>query len=362
MTTNMRTYVIAEAGVNHNGSLDSALRLVDAAAEAGADAVKFQTFRAADLVTAGAPKAGYQRNVTGDGESQLEMIQHLEMDEAMHAALIERTAARGIEFLSTPFDFPSLCLLVDRFGLKTIKLSSGEITNAPYLLEVARRATNLIVSTGMSNLGEVEAALGAIAFGFIASPDAKPGSDAFEAAFASAEGQEAMRRRVVLLHCTTEYPAPFIEVNLRAVDTLATAFGLPVGYSDHTSGIHVAIAAAARGARVIEKHFTLDRNLPGPDHQASLEPMELAAMVRGIRDVETALGDGIKRPAPKELANRVSVRKVIVAAAPIAKGEVFSAANLTVKRAGMGCSPFRYWDLLGCLAERSYEKDEVIDD
>lgn len=362
MTTNMRTYVIAEAGVNHNGSLDSALRLVDAAAEAGADAVKFQTFRAVDLLTARAPKAEYQRNVTGDGEGQLEMIRRLEMDEAMHAALIERASVRGIEFLSTPFDSSSLSLLVDRFCLKTIKLSSGDITNAPYLLEVARRASRLIVSTGMSTLGEVEAALGVIAFGFIAAPDATPGSDSFEVAFAADEGQEALRQRVVLLHCTTEYPAPFIEVNLRAMETLGTAFGLPVGYSDHTSGIHVAIAAAARGARVIEKHFTLDRNLPGPDHQASLEPTELAAMVRGIRDVETALGNGIKRPTPRELANRVSVRKVIVAAAPIAKGEVFSAANLTVKRAGTGCSPFRYWDLLGCRAERSYETDEVIDD
>lgn len=362
MITDNRTYIIAEAGVNHNGSLEYALQLVDAAAEAGANAIKFQSFRPSDLVTARAPKAKYQRNLTGDGEGQLEMIRRLEMDEAMHAALIERAAARRIEFLSTPFDSQSLVLLVDRFGLKTIKLSSGEITNAPYLLEVARRASNLIVSTGMSTLGEVEAALGAIAFGFIAAPDAKPGSGFFEAAFATMEGQEALRRRVVLLQCTTEYPAPFTDVNLRAMDTLAIAFGLPVGYSDHTSGIHVAIAAVARGARVVEKHFTLDRNLPGPDHKASLEPAELAAMVQGIRDVEAALGDGIKRPAASELANRVVARKVIVAAVPIAKGEVFSAANLTVKRAGMGCSPFRYWDLLGCRAERSYETDEVIDD
>jgi N-acetylneuraminate synthase len=362
MDIDKRTYVVAEAGVNHNGSLDSALRLVDAAAEAGADAVKFQTFRAVDLLTARAPKAEYQRNVTGDGEGQLEMIRRLEMNEAMHAALIERASVRGIEFLSTPFDSSSLSLLVDRFGLKTIKLSSGEITNAPFLLEVARRASNLIVSTGMSNLGEVEAALGAIAFGFIASPDAKPGSDAFEAAFASAEGQEAMRRRVVLLHCTTEYPAPFTEVNLRAMDTLATAFGLPVGYSDHTSGIHVSIAAVARGARIVEKHFTLDRNLPGPDHQASLEPTELAAMVRGIRDIEVALGDGIKRPAPRELANRAVARKVIVAAVPITTGEVFSSSNLATKRAGVGGSPFRYWDLLGSRAARSYEANEPIDD
>lgn len=361
MITDPKAYVIAEAGVNHNGSLDRAIKLVDAAAEAGSDAVKFQTFRAGDVVTLRAPKAEYQRNATGGGESQHEMIRRLEMDEAMHAALIERAAVQGIDFLSTPFDSQSLSLLVDRFCLKTIKLSSGDITNAPYLLEVARRASRLIVSTGMSTLGEVEAALGVIAFGLIAAPDTTPGGDSFEAAFASDRGQEALRQRVVLLHCTTEYPTPFAEVNLRAMDTLATAFGLPVGYSDHTLGVQVAIAAAARGARVIEKHFTLDRNLPGPDHQASLEPEELAVMVRGIRDVEVALGSCTKRPAPSELANRAVARKVIVAAAPIAKGEAFSTANLTVKRAGVGCSPFRYWDFLGCHAERSYERDEVID-
>jgi N-acetylneuraminate synthase len=356
----LRTYVIAEAGINHNGSIQSALGLVDAAAEAGADAIKFQTFRARDLVSVHAEKAKYQRDTTDQEESQLEMLLRFELNENMHVALIERAASRGIDFLSTPFDFPSLSLLVDRFSLKTIKLSSSEITNAPFLLEAARRSLRLIVSTGMSTIGEVEEALGVIAFGFISAPDATPVSGAFEAAFASAEGQEALRRSVTLLHCTTEYPAPLVEINLRAMDTMSAAFGVPVGYSDHSLGIHVAIAAVARGARMVEKHFTLDRALPGPDHQASLEPAELAEMIRAIREVEVALGDGVKRPTASEWANRRIARKGIVAAAAISTGDIFSVDNLAIKRPASGGSPFDYWSLIGRKALHSYAVDDPI--
>ncbi len=357
----MTTFIIAEAGVNHNASLELALRLVDTAADAGADAVKFQTFRAVDLVTQHAQKAEYQRRTTTADEGQFEMIRKLELSEEMHVSIVAQCEKRGIQFLSTPFDSTSLRLLVERFRLTTIKLSSGDITNAPLLVEVARSARRVIISTGMSGLTEVEAALGALAFGFTAAGSIKPGADAFGAAYASGAGQRALRDRVTLLHCTTEYPAPLQEVNLRAIDTLATAFGLPVGYSDHTEGIHVAVAAVARGARMLEKHFTLDRTLPGPDHKASLEPDELAQMVTAIRQIETALGDGVKRPMESEWANRLIARKGIVAASAIAKGEAFSADNLAVKRPASGRSPFGYWDLIGRKAEHSYLPDDPVD-
>jgi N-acetylneuraminate synthase len=361
MAIDTLTYVIAEAGVNHNGSLDLALRLIDVAAAAGADAIKFQTFQAAALVGRHAPKADYQRRTTSPHESQLDMIRRLELGPEMHEALIERAKDRGIDFLSTPFDIPSLEMLTDVFRLKTIKLSSGEITNAPFLVEVGRRAQHVILSTGMSSIGEVEAALGALAYGFGTDANVPPGHEAFRKAFASDVGQMALRDRVKLLHCTTEYPAPFGDVNLRAMDALETAFRLPVGYSDHTPGIHVAIAAVARGARLIEKHVTLDRTLPGPDHRASLEPGELTKMISAIRDVEEALGDGVKRPASSEWKNLLVARKSVVASRTIKTGDVFSADNLALKRPGSGCSPFRYWELIGRVALRSYEIDEPID-
>lgn len=358
MDSDKGCFVIAEAGVNHNGSLEMARELIDAAADAGADAVKFQTFTAASLVTKQAPKAGYQVETTGAGESQHEMIRRLELGEADHAQLIEHAGRRRIEFLSTPFDPDSLRLLTERFGLKTIKLSSGDITNAPFLLEVARAASRVIVSTGMSTLAEIEAALGVLAFGFGMPADAAPGDTAFVRAYASETGQRMLRRRVALLHCTTEYPAPMEEVNLRAMDSMASAFGLEVGYSDHTAGIHVAIAAVARGAKIIEKHFTLDRSLPGPDHKASLEPGELKSMVCAIRDVERSLGDGIKRPTESEWKNRPVVRKSLVAARPLASGESLA---LACKRPGTGLSPFRFWDMEGSPANRAYDADESID-
>lgn len=357
----MATFIIAEAGVNHNGSVEMATRLVDVAADAGADAVKFQTFRAGELVSRHAPKAEYQTRTTGAAESQLDMVRKLELSEAAHEALIAHAKAKKIKFLSTPFDLPSLRLLTGRFDLDTIKIPSGEITSAPFLLEIARTGRKVILSTGMSSLNEVRMALGVLAFGYTAVRDDKPRMKAFSAAFSSDAGQRALRERVTVLHCTTEYPAPYAEVNLKAMDTLGNTFGLSVGLSDHTPGICIPIAAVARGARVVEKHFTLDRSLPGPDHAASLEPGELAEMVRAIRYVEAAMGDGVKRPAPSEMKNRDIARRSLVASSAIRAGQLFSAENLTAKRPGNGVSPFEYWNYLGQPASRNYEADERID-
>jgi N-acetylneuraminate synthase len=361
MNTDRHVFVIAEAGVNHNGSLVMAMQLIDAAADAGADAVKFQTFRAESLVGANAPKADYQLRNTDAGESQLAMLGRLELSEEDHAALILHARARGIAFLSTPFDVDSLRMLVGRFALDTIKVPSGEVTNAPFLLEIARVAGRVILSTGMSTLAEVHTALAVLAFGFATPAGAQPTKETISHAFASAAGQSALRTRVTLLHCTTEYPAPCGDVNLRAMDTLGSAFGLSVGYSDHTAGMHVAIAAVARGAVMIEKHCTLNRELPGPDHKASLEPNEFAQMVRQIRDIEQALGDGVKQPAPVELKNRNIARRSLVAGRDISAGEFFSAQNLTCKRPGDGVQPVEYWRMLGKAAPRAYAKDEKID-
>ncbi|MCT7968542.1 N-acetylneuraminate synthase [Laspinema sp. D1] len=356
----MSTFIIAEAGVNHNGDRHLAQRLIDIAADAGADAVKFQTFQADRVVSRHAPKAEYQTQTTHQTESQLEMVRKLELSASDHEVLISHAQSRGIQFLSTPFDVASLHLLTQNFGLNTIKIPSGEITNAPFLLEIARSAKVLILSTGMSTLAEVEAALGVLAFGFT-TDKAIPQPGDFERSFASDQGQQELRERVTLLHCTTEYPAPFAEVNLRAMDTLAAAFGLSVGYSDHTPGIHISLAAVARGARIIEKHFTSDRTLPGPDHQASLEPEELHQLVQQIREVEQSLGDGIKRPTPSEWKNRDIARKSLVAARAIRKDETFTAENLTCKRPGTGLSPFDYWQTLGQRAAKLYPIDETLD-
>ncbi|MBF0189992.1 MAG: N-acetylneuraminate synthase [Magnetococcales bacterium] len=352
--------VIAEAGVNHNGQLDLALRLVDAAADAGANAVKFQTFRAEELVSRHAPKAEYQRQRTDPDASQLAMIRQLELDHRSHVHLQAHCLKRGIEFLSTPFDATSLDFLVGPMKLDTLKISSGEVTNGPFLLQVGASGCRVLLSTGMSTLGEIETALGALAFGML-HPAEAPSVAAFAHVFASAAGQQVLGERVTLLHCTTEYPAPFAEVNLRAMDTLRHAFGLPVGYSDHTSGMTIPIAAAARGARVIEKHFTLDRSLPGPDHHASLEPEELTRMIEAIRVVESALGHGRKIPMAAELKNRAVARKSLVALVPIRRGERFTATNLGVKRPGAGVSPMVYWQWLGRIATRDYHVDEGID-
>ena len=357
----MRTLIIAEAGVNHNGSEELAFKLVDAAAEAGADIVKFQTFKAKNLVTASAQQADYQTANIGKKESQLEMLSRLELSYEAHHRLLNYCAEKGIDFLSTAFDSESLDFLVNDLKLKTLKIPSGEITNAPFVLDHARTGCDLIVSTGMSDLADIEAALGVIAFGYTTDETAEPSIGAFKQAYSSAAGQDLLKRKLTLLHCTTEYPAPLNEVNLRVLDTLAQAFGLPVGYSDHTAGITIPVAAVARGAIIIEKHFTLDREMEGPDHKASLDPNELTEMVAGIRSVEIALGSTLKSPTVSELKNRNVVRKSLVAAKDIAKGEAYSVYNVEAKRPGTGISPFMFWDLMGKKAKHDLSYGDLID-
>lgn len=354
-----RVFVIAEAGVNHDGSLDDALRMVDVAAEAGADAVKFQTFHAARLVTRRAAKAAYQARNTGADDGQLAMLRALELDRDAHLSLVKRTEARGIRFMSTAFDMDSLDFLAG-LDMPAVKIPSGDLTWGAMLLRAARLGRPLIVSTGMATLEEIGEALEVIAFA-LTREGLPSGADDLKAAFADPAAQAALRERVTLLHCTTEYPAPLAAVNLRAMDLMRETFGLPVGYSDHTLGATVAIAAAARGATVIEKHFTLNRARPGPDHAASLEPEELAAMIAAIREVETALGEVRKAPAPEEAANRAVARRSLVAARPIAAGEPFSLDNLTAKRPADGQSPMMIWRLLGRPSPRAWAEDGAIE-
>jgi N-acetylneuraminate synthase len=355
----MSVFIIAEAGVNHNGSLDTAMQLVDAAVAAGADAVKFQTFKAEKLVTQSAAKAEYQKQATGAAESQLAMLKALELKYEFHFQLRDYCLAQGIQFLSTAFDFDSLAFLVDEVGIEQLKIPSGEITNGPFLLAHAQTGKNIVVSTGMATLGEVEMALGGLAFGYLGWD--KPSLAAFQQAFSSADGQAILKNKVSLLHCTSEYPTPMAHVNLLSMDVLRQAFDLPVGYSDHTEGLVVPVAAAARGAVLIEKHFTLDRSQKGPDHQVSLEPDELKQMVAMIRAVEQALGSPRKIPQSIELENRNVARKSLVAGAAIAAGERFCAENLASKRPGTGLSPMEYWRLLGKTSQRAYSPDELIE-
>ncbi len=332
----MKVLIIAEAGVNHNGDLDLACQLIDVAADAGADVVKFQTFVADRLVTADAGKADYQIRVTDAAESQHAMLRRLELTRDMHEVLIARCRSRGIEFLSTGFDIESVDLL-SQLGQGSFKVPSGEVTNLPYLRHVGRYGKRVMLSTGMATLGEIEAALGVL------------------------EEAGLPRGRITVLHSTTEYPAPMGDVNLRAMLTIRDAFAVSVGYSDHTAGIEVPIAAVALGASVIEKHFTLGRNLPGPDHKASLEPGELKAMIAAIRNIEQALGDGIKHPTASEAKNKPIVRKSLVAVGAIRAGELFSETNLTVKRPGTGVSPMRWDEVLGRRAPRDFAPDELIE-
>jgi N-acetylneuraminate synthase len=359
--THRRVVVIAEAGVNHNGSLQTALELVDAAADAGADVVKFQTFKADALASALAPKAVYQVSRTGNEESQLEMLRRLELPAETHRAIIARCVQKHIRFLSSAFDVNSVTLLVDEFGLEELKLGSGELTNAPLLLAAAHTGRRLIVSTGMSTLAEVEQALGVIAFGFTEGANAAPGPAAFAAALTQSSAWDALRDRVTLLHCTTDYPAAATDANLRAMETLHAAFGLKVGYSDHTEGIAISIAAAARGAVMIEKHLTLDRTFPGPDQAASLEPGEFRDLVAAIRAVELSIGSGIKEPTAAESRNRTVARKSLVAARAVYKGQIFTAENIALKRPGSGRPPMQYWSTIGMVANRDYGVGEPLD-
>lgn len=331
-----KVFIIAEAGVNHNGSLELAKKLVDAAADAGADAVKFQTFKAGKLVSKLAQKADYQKQNTTADETQHAMLARLELDDAAHRVIIEHCRNRKILFLSTPFDIESADLL-ESLGMSIYKIPSGEITNLPYLRHISRLGKEIILSTGMSDLREVEDALKVLEF----------------------EGTP--RSKITVLHATTEYPCPIEDVNLKAMLTIQEAFGVRVGYSDHTSGIEVPIAAVALGACVIEKHFTLDRAMDGPDHKASLEPDELNAMVVAIRNIEQALGDGVKRPSPSELKNIWIARKSLVAICDIKRGDLFSAKNIGVKRPGHGISPMHWDEFIGQSARRDFAVDELLD-
>lgn len=351
-------YVIAEAGVNHNGELELARRLVDCAAEAGANAVKFQTFDAKKLATSAAPKASYQKNTTDAAESQLEMLRKLELPREWHWELRERARSRSIEFLSTAFDAGSLAFL-EELDMPFYKVPSGELTNGPLLWQFARKGRPLVVSTGMATMSEVEQALAVIAHAFNAAGEPAGIADVWRG-WSDPAWRASLQGRVTLLHCTSQYPTPMQECNLRAMDTLR-AFGLPVGYSDHTEGILIPVAAVARGATFIEKHFTLDRTMPGPDHKASLEPAELTQMVRQIRDLQLALGDGAKCPQPSEWNTLQAARQHVVAARDIAAGTVLRRDDLTTARSGgNGLPATALWGLIGVTANKTYAAWEPI--
>jgi len=332
-----KVIVIAEAGVNHNGSVELAKKLIDVASEAGADYVKFQTFKTANLVSRAAMKASYQaRNTENSDNSQFNMLQKLELSESAHRQLLLYASQKGIQFLSTGFDEESIDYL-DKLGLPLFKIPSGEITNKPFLKYIAAKYKPVILSTGMADMFEIQNALNVLIAGGLSLD------------------------LITVLHCTTEYPAPLNEVNLLAMNSIANEFRVKVGYSDHTEGIEVSLAAAALGATVIEKHFTLDKKMEGPDHKASIEPHELKKMVLGIRNIEMALGNEIKAPSPGELKNRTAARKSIVALRSIKKGEIFSSLNLTTKRPGNGISPM-FWDsIIGIPAVKEFQPDDQIE-
>ena len=328
-----RVFIIAEAGVNHNGSIDNAIKLIDEASRCGVDAIKFQTFKAEKLVCKNAQKAEYQINNSEIEENQFEMLKKLELDMDIHRILIEHCRQKNIMFLSTPFDLDSIDEL-ESLGMPIFKIPSGEITNYPYLKKVASLNKPIIISTGISTLGEIEEALDIL--------------------------YENNAEDITVLHCNTEYPTAMEDVNLRAMKTIESAFKVKVGYSDHTNGIEISIAAVALGASIIEKHFTLDKNMIGPDHKSSLNPVELEQMVKSIRNIELALGDGVKKPSKSELKNKNVVRKSIVADRSIKKGDIILESDITVKRPANGISPMRWNEVIGSIATKNYEKDEFI--
>ena len=330
-----KVFIIAEAGVNHNGSIDLAKKLIDIASNSGADAVKFQSFKAKNLVTKDAIKARYQNINTGNCESQYDMLNKLELSEEMHHELISYCKTKNIIFLSSPFDHGSIKLLND-LDLKIFKIPSGEITNLPYLREIGKLNKKVILSTGMSNIDEIEEALNILI------------------------QSGTKKKNITVLHANSEYPTPMEDVNLRAMKTIANKFDISYGYSDHTNGIEISIAAVAMGASCIEKHFTLDCNMEGPDHKASLEPSQLKAMVKAIRNIEKALGSSIKKASKSELLNIKIVRKSIVAKTKIKKGEILTQQNLSVKRPGRGMSPMKWDDVVGTKSTKDYNEDEPI--
>ncbi len=333
--TNERTLIIAEIGVNHNGDLQLAKKLIHEASAAGADIVKFQTFKTQNSISQSAPLAEYQMKNVPDARNQLEMVSSLELSESDHSTLNEFALQNGIEIFSTAFDLESLDFL-DQFNFKYIKIASGEVTNLPLLRAIGRKRKKVILSTGMCSLEDIESALNSL------------------------ESEGLQRKDITILHCTTEYPAPIDEVNLQAIETLRKYFGTSVGYSDHTIGIAIPIAAVSLGAKIIEKHLTLDRSMPGPDHSASIEPNEFAAMVTAIRQVEDAMGDGVKRVTESEKKNLMVARKSLVASRKIKRGDLFSTDNITAKRPATGISPMLLDDVIGRKAQRDFDEDDLI--
>jgi N-acetylneuraminate synthase len=356
-----KTLIIAEAGVNHNGDIELAKKLIDAAFFVGADIVKFQTSKPSESITRKAPKASYQEKATGRDETQLEMLEKLSLNEDSHIILFNYCQEKGIEFLSSPFFVGGIDLLFSTLGLKRIKIGSGEIINAPLLLKAAQSGCQVLLSTGMSSLGEIDDALAILAYGFNNTGAPKCIAD-IHSQYKTKNAKLCLQDKVTLLHCTTEYPAPYEDVNLNAIKFMESNFGLPVGYSDHTIGTSIPIAAVAAGAQIIEKHLTLDKMMPGPDHKASLEPDEFGQMVRSIRIVEKAMGDGNKRPMPSELENKKIVRKSLVACSDIRRGDILTDKNMTVKRPGTGMSPLLYWDILGKVTTKDYSEDDFLDE
>lgn len=353
------SWIIAEAGVNHNGDINLAKKLIDVAAEAYCDSIKFQVFDPKALTTRHAAAADYQRLNSEKITTQQQMLSDLMLDKAAFIELQRYARSKQIEFLATPFDLDNLNFLTQDLDCETIKIGSGDLTDGPLLLAAAQQGCNVILSTGMATLGEIESALMVLAYGYRYA-QGTPAKDDLISAYISPEGRALLKQHVTLMHCCSQYPASANQVNLLAISTLHQAFQLPVGYSDHSQGIVIPIAAATLGACVIEKHITLDRTMEGPDHAASLEPEELKAMVGGIREAELALGHGMKMPSPAELTMRQFARKSLVAAETVASGDAFGQSNLTSKRPGTGLSPMNYWQMLEKTAAKDFAGDDLI--
>lgn len=354
--------IIAEIGVNHNGSEDLAKKLVDSAKNAGADIVKFQTFIASNLVTQDAKKAKYQERISASGDSQFSMLNALELSFNSFKNIARYCENVGIKFMSTAFDKECLDFLVDEIQVNVLKIPSGEITNAPLILEHAKKGLDIFLSTGMASMEEIEDALGVIAYGYMnqGKSNKNLSKENFSNAIKSKAGKRLIKEKVTIFHCTTEYPAPVDEINLNALTQISNTFNTKIGYSDHSKGILIPVSAVAMGALVIEKHFTLDNSMDGPDHFASLEPEEFKEMVDGIRDCEKYMGDGIKKATKSEVQNKLASRKSLVAGRDITSGELFTKDNIDIKRPGGGISPMFFWKILGTNSDRDYSKDELI--
>lgn len=358
---NNHIYIIAEAGVNHNGSLELACRLIDKAVESGADAVKFQTFKTENLVTKEAKQADYQVKNIGEKTSQFEMLKKLELSYDEFIRLKAYCDEKKIEFLSTPFDQESVDFLVHGLKMNTVKIPSGELTNSPFIHYIATKRKSIILSTGMATMEDIHESLSFIAYG-LAYPEKQVQIKDVQQFYQTSKAKKWLKEYVTVLHCTTEYPTPYTDINLQAMDYLKRELDVNIGLSDHSEGIYIPIAGVARGAQVIEKHFTISRLLPGPDHLASLEPDELSEMIKAIRIIEQSFGEDAKMPTLNEQCNKVVARKSLVAAQTIKCGEIFTEENVIVKRPGNGMAPSQFWLLLGNKATKNYEEDELIDE